>query len=80
MTGFDRVDFVTTLEETEYTAVKFTVTAVGDENRLTGMLELVSEFPTAMVRTLEFISPPARGEDAPAGAWEMTLNVDVIYR
>ena len=80
LTGFDRVEFVTTLDETEYSAVKFTVTAVGDEKRLTGMLELLSEFPTAMVRTLEFIRPLPADEDARAGTWQMTLNVDVIYR
>ena len=83
LTGFDRVDFVATLDEAEYPAVKFTVTAVGDEKRLTGMLELLNEFPTALVRTLEFIRPPPEGpegEDARAGAWEMKLNVDVFYR
>lgn len=80
LTGFDRLDFVTILEETEYSAIKFTVTAVGDEKRLTGMLDLLSAFPTANVRTLEFIRPLAVDEDARAGTWQMTLNVDVIYR
>ena len=80
LTGFDRLDFVTTLEDTEYPAIKYTVTAVGDEKRLTGILQLLSEFPTAMVRTLEFIRPPPKGEATLAGAWEMKLNVDVIYR
>lgn len=80
LTGFDRIDFSTTVDETEYSAVKFTVTVVGDEEQLTGMLELLSEFPTAMVRTLEFIRPLAGGEGARGSAWQMTFNVDVIYR
>lgn len=80
LTGFDRVDFVTTLEEKEYSVVKFTVSAVGDEQQLTGMLELLTEFPTAMVQSLEFIRPLASGANARSGSWQMTLNVDVIYR
>ena len=80
LTGFDRVDFVTTVGEAEFSAVKFTITAVGDEKRLTGILQLLREFPTALVRTLEFIRPLAEGEETLAGAWKMTLNVDVIYR
>ena len=80
LTGFDREDFAVKLGETEYSAVKFTITAVGNEEQLTGMLELLKEFPTATVRTLNFVRPRTSAEDARSGNWQMTLNIDVIYR
>ena len=80
MTGFDRVDVAVKLGETEYSAVKFTITALGNEEQLTGMLELLKEFPSATVRTLNFVRPQTSAEDARSGNWQMTLNIDVIYR
>ncbi len=80
LTGYDRMVFVTTLGEAEFSAVKFTVTAVGNEERLTGMLQLLSDHPTALVQTLEFIRPLVEGEEARDGDWRMKLDVDVIYR
>ena len=80
LTGYDRMVFVTTLGEAEYSAVKFTVTAAGNEERLTGMLQLLSGHPTAMVQTLEFIRPLVEGEKPRDGDWQMKLDVDVIYR
>lgn len=80
LTGYDRMVFVTNLGEAEYSAVKFTVTAVGNEERLTGMLQLLSGHPTAMVQTLEFIRPLVEGEKPRDGDWQMKLDVDVIYR
>jgi len=80
LTGYDRMVFLTTLGDAEYPAVKYTVTAVGGEEKLTGMLQLLSGHPTALVQTLEFIRPPDDGEEASGGHWRMKLDVDVIYR
>ena len=44
------------------------------------MLQLLKEFPTAKVRTLEFTRPPLPTEGNRERGWEMKLNMDVVYR
>ena len=78
--GFEQVDIVSMIGEVEYPAVKFSITALGNEERLTGMLELLAEYPTAMVETLEFIRPLDEEGSSRPGAWEMNLVVNVIFR
>lgn len=82
LTGFERVDTVQTIGDSEFPAVSYLIVVRGDEEGLTGMLSLLNRFPTALLRTVEFNRPVVDEEDeqATVPAWEMKLELDIIYR
>ena len=82
LTGFERIDTVKAIGEKEFPAVAYSIVVRGDEEGLTGMLALFAQFPTALVRTVEF-NRPVVDEDAELNlvpAWEMKVELDIIYQ
>ena len=81
LTSFDRVEIKLKLgEDLEFPAQSYSIIVRGQEAGLIAMLQLLKEFPTAKVRTLEFTRPPTAAEGARERDWEMKLNLDVVYR
>ena len=82
LTGFERIDTLKTIGEREFPAVSYSIVVRGDEQGLTGMLGLLEQFPTALVRTVEF-NRPLVDEDVDQStvpAWEMILELDIVYQ
>ena len=73
-TTFDRVDVSVPIGTKEFNSSHHSLEAQGSGDALSGLLQLVSEFPTAKVLELSF----TRGSDR--SQWQMTMEMDVFYR
>ena len=71
---FGREESVATLGDQDYTSIRYSLAAQGSTESLAGVLQLLRDFPTAIVQTLNFIRPPEG-----LNSWEMTLELDVFY-
>jgi len=65
---------LTPIGEQDYPTIRYSIIVQGPQNSLVGTLELLQEFPTAVVQVLELIRPV---EDRPE--WVMTLELSVFY-
>ena len=74
LTTFDRADVSVPIGSKEFPSIRHILEAEGETQVLTGMLQLVGDFPTAKITELVFTR--SGGE----GRWQMTLNLDVFYR
>ena len=74
LTTFDRTDSVIPVGNKEFPTLHHSVQAEGSRDALTGILQLIGEFPSAKVRDLVF-SRVGGGQDR----WLMAMELDVIY-
>ena len=71
---FDKVDTSVSIGETAYPSFRHSLEAQGSGEAQTGLLQLISEFPTAKVLDLVFTRAGNPAE------WHMRLEMDVFYR
>ena len=74
LTTFDRTETLVPVGDKEFPTLHHSVQAEGSRDTLTGILQLVGEFPSAKVRDLVF-SRVGGGQDQ----WLMAMELDVIY-
>ena len=75
LSTFERSERSVLIGETEYPAIHHSMEAQGNTAALNGLLQLVSEFPTAKV--LELAITRIEGSQA---QWAMEMELDVFYR
>ena len=71
---FDKVDTSVSIGDTSYPSLRHSLEAQGTGAAQTGLLQLISEFPTAKVLDLVFTRAGNPAE------WHMRLELDVFYR
>jgi len=71
---FDRVDASVPIGTKEFSSLHHSLEVQGSGEALSGLLQLVNEFPTAKVLELSFTRAGDRSQ------WQMTLEMDVFYR
>ena len=74
LTTFDRTETSVPVGDKEYPTIRHSVEAAGSRDALTGILQLIGEFPSAKIRDLVF-SRVGGGQDQ----WLMVMELDVIY-
>lgn len=74
LTTFDRTETLVPVGDKEFPTIRHSVEAEGSTDALTGLLQLVGEFPSAQVRDL-VLSRIGGGPDQ----WLMVMELDVIY-
>ena len=72
---FEFSETSTTLEQGEYSTIRFSMIANGELVDLVGSLELLGDFPTSAVQVMRLV----RGFEEEDG-WDMSLELDVFYR
>lgn len=73
-TTFDKVDTSVSIGDTAYPSLRHSLEAQGTGEAQTGLLQLISQFPTAKVLDLVFTRSGNPTE------WHMRLELDVFYR
>lgn len=71
---FGKSETTATVGETQYPAIRYSMSAQGEADAIVGLLELLRGFPTAAVRTLDFVRIVGEPE-----SWEMSLDLDLLY-
>ena len=73
-TTFDKIETSVSIGDTAYSSLRHSLEAQGTGEAQTGLLQLISEFPTAKVLDLAFTRAGNPAE------WHMRLEMDVFYR
>jgi hypothetical protein len=73
-TTFDKIDTSVSIGDTAYPSLRHSLEAQGTGQAQTGLLQLISQFPTAKVLDLVFTRSGNPTE------WHMRLELDVFYR
>ena len=73
-TTFDKLDTSVSIGETAYPSLRHSLEAQGTGEAHIGLLQLISELPTAKVLDLVFTRSGNPAE------WHMRLEMDVFYR
>jgi hypothetical protein len=71
---FDKIDTSVSIGDTAYPSLRHSVETQGTGEAQTGLLQLISDFPTAKVLDLVFTRAGNPSE------WHMRLEMDVFYR